>query len=155
MGYNTFRFGSLYMEGVAQNFPQQPLPGGDIPEHDQLAHTIHVGATLPGMAITWVKPEGYNLLVADRVLLSNISWTNLATNRLIAGQETIIRGHRFRCRLLGVGSSNEARIPSGTGGICISGGEKYPPSLCRGGRFEGVRQLVLGLRLLRRSIPKM
>ena len=97
MGYNTFRFGSLYMEGVAQNFPQQPLPGGDIPEHDQLAHTIHVGATLPGMAITWVKPEGYNLLVADRVLLSNISWTNLATNRLIAGQETIIRGHRFRC----------------------------------------------------------
>lgn len=108
MGYNTFRFGSLYMEGVAQNFPQQPLPGGDIPEHDQLAHTIHVGATLPGMAITWVKPEGYNLLVADRVLLSNISWTNLAMNRFVTGQETIIRGHRFRCRLLGTGGSKDA-----------------------------------------------
>lgn len=107
MGYNIFKFGSLYMKGVAQNFPQQPTPGGDIPGHDQVS-AVYVGVTHPGKAITWIKPDGCNLLVADRVLLSNISWTNLAMNKFLEGREVIIRGLRFRCRVLRVGSNEGA-----------------------------------------------
>ena len=33
MGYSIFKFGSLYLEGVARNIPENPMEYGDISSH--------------------------------------------------------------------------------------------------------------------------
>ena len=106
MGHCIFRFGSLLMGSVAQNFPQQPTSCGDIPQYDGVS-SIVIGLTVPKMVITWVKPDGCNFLIADRVLLAGVSWMDLAKNKFVNGQEIILRGHRFRCRLPQVGEQPE------------------------------------------------
>lgn len=51
-----------------------------------------------------MKPDGINLLVADRVLLTKVSWNDLRTFGFVSGKTVTIDGRRYRCRLLQVGA---------------------------------------------------
>lgn len=102
MGYDIFQFGALNLDGKIQPVPQYPKDGGDIPQYDGKA-TISLGTSVPGKSITWIKPNGSNLLVADRALLSNVSWNDLNSYGFVAGRRVKINNQFFRCRLLLVG----------------------------------------------------
>lgn len=109
MGYSVFKFGALYLDDKAQLVPQKPIRNGDIPQYDENIISIKSGEQ--GNTITWIKPDGLNIFVADRVLLTNVSWENLNRNGFVAGKISLIDGQLFRCRLLQVGkdgrTSNE------------------------------------------------
>jgi len=105
MSWEKFQFGQLCMGEEALRIPQNPQDCGDIPFYvkgKELSIRTAVDDT-----ITWVKPGGINLLVADRVLLENISWDDLNTAGFVEGKDIIIDGHRYRCRLLQVGATKE------------------------------------------------
>ena len=106
MGCQFFRFGALYLGGNAKRVPQICHSGGDTPHYDSKS-AISFGEAVDGEPIMWVKPSGMNLLIADRVLLVNVSWSDLHKNGYIGGKEIIIAGCRFRCRLLRVGASKD------------------------------------------------
>ena len=113
MGYSIFRFGSLYLEGNIQNIPQKPKEHGDISSYKMAPHThpnipqMSIGPTSVSnkKVISWVKPDGINLLVADRVLLAVVSWQDLNDLGFVVGRKTVIDGYTFLCRLLEVGAS--------------------------------------------------
>lgn len=104
MGYSVFKFGSLCLDGKNQLVPEQPTNDGDIPQYDGNA-TISFGTLVPEDSITWIKPNGSNILIADRVLLANVSWEDLDRNGFITGRPILVNGQYFRCRLLHVGDS--------------------------------------------------
>lgn len=110
MGYDVFRFGALYLDAKIQAIPKQSINGGDIPQYDGHA-AIYIGPAKRGKSITWIKPNGLNLLIADRILLNNVSWENLNKKGFIEGKPVLHNGDWFRCRLLQVGekeyTSNE------------------------------------------------
>lgn len=115
MGYSIFRFGSLYLESIARNVPQKPTVHGDIPSYRTIPHThpnnpqVSIGSTsvTDSKVISWIKPDGMNLLVADRVLLTDVSWWELNDLGFITGKTTTIDGHTFLCRLLKVGVNKD------------------------------------------------
>jgi hypothetical protein len=116
MGYSIFKFGSLYLEGVARNIPENPMEYGDISSHKIMPNMhpnkpqMSIGPTsgTDKKVISWVKPDGINLLVADRVLVVHMSWQELNKFGFVAGKKIMIDGHTFLCRLLKVGGSREA-----------------------------------------------
>ena len=68
MGYSIFRFGALYLSCEEQAVPRNPTTTGDIPEYySAIIGFLHA---ISGPPITWIKPDGLNLLIADRVLLN-------------------------------------------------------------------------------------
>jgi len=103
MGWEKFQFGQLYMGEEAMKIPRNnPRYNGDIPSYVEgkgLSIRTAVDDT-----ITWVKPDGINLLIADRVLLNMISWYDLNAVGFVEGKNIIIDEHRYRCRLLQVGT---------------------------------------------------
>lgn len=104
MNHNIFRFGILWLNDKIQPIPQRPERGGDIPQYDGQA-SISIASANQGESITWVKPSGLNLLVADRILLLNVSWQDLDNNGFVAGKRILIGGQYFRCRLLQTGEN--------------------------------------------------
>lgn len=104
MGYNYFLLGSLYLGDSVQPIPQQPWTGGDISQYID-GTSISIGEAEPGKKITWLKPNGMNLLVADRVLLVNVSWEDLRQKGIVDGKKIVIDGYQFRLRLLQVGAN--------------------------------------------------
>lgn len=122
MGYTTFLMGSLYVDGKVQRISQSPVPtvseldqmrrhGSTAPSDGLLVYqggSISIGNTQPGHAIQWIKPNGINLLVADRVLLSDIAWEDLNREDFANGKVVYIEGRRYLCRLLRVGLSENA-----------------------------------------------
>lgn len=103
MGYDIFHFGLPYVAGHAQRIPEQ---NENIPQYDEVS-VISFGPSLDGKSITWIKPNGMNIFVADRVLLSNVSWDDLKKNSFVRGKRVIMDGQRFRCRLLRFGVEEE------------------------------------------------
>lgn len=103
MGYDIFKFGALYQGGEVQNIPQAPTSTGDVPRYNG-KESILIGPAKSNESITWVKPHGQNLLIADRVVLSAISWDDLNQNGFVNGVVVILGGQRFRCRLLQAGT---------------------------------------------------
>ena len=108
MDYSIFKFGALYLDDKIQPVPQQPEIDGDIPQYDGKA-SISLG-TLASEGINWIKPIDSNLLVADRVLLTKVSWEDLDKDGLVAGKTVLLNGQHFRCRLLQVG--DEEGVPN-------------------------------------------
>lgn len=104
MGYSVFKFGALTLDGKIQPVPQRPIEVGDIPQYDGKT-TISLGILSPGKGIRWIKPNGLNILVADRVLLASVSWEDLNKNGFVKGESILIDGQHFRCRLLQAGES--------------------------------------------------
>lgn len=102
MGYDIFGFGALYLGDEIQHFPFKLREDWNIPQYDRKSR-ISIAAGSREETIIWVKPQGVNLLVADRILLANVSWTDLDKNGFVEGKETVINGQRFHCRLLRVG----------------------------------------------------
>lgn len=107
MGYDVFKLGALYLGNNIQYVPKQPKEGGDIPKYDQIS-TLFILPAKPEESITWIKPHALNLFVADRVLLTNISWYDLNKNGFVQGNEILLGGYRFRCRLLRLGEEQWA-----------------------------------------------
>ena len=105
MGHSIFMFGALYLDNKIHHIPQQPMRNGDIPQYDGQA-AISIGLEEKGESITWVKPNGQNLLIADRVLLVTVSWDDLERNGMVSGKLIVIDGQFFNCRLLQVGKSD-------------------------------------------------
>lgn len=106
MGHSVFEFGALYLGNNIQHVPRQPTGNGDIPQYDRQA-VISIDPAQKER-ITWIKPDGYNLLVADRALMVDVSWDDLDLNDMVAGKRTQIGGQCFRCRLLQLGNHRDA-----------------------------------------------
>lgn len=105
MDYDIFQFGTLWLDDKIQPIPQCPEKCGDVPRYDgQAGISIAFASTSQEKNITWVKPSGLNLLVADRVLLINVSWQDLDNNGFVTGKRVLIGGQYFRCRLLQTGT---------------------------------------------------
>lgn len=102
MGYDIFKFGTLCLNGEVQHIPKQPTHDGDIPQHDGKSR-ISIEPGKSDEAISWIKPHGANLLIADRALLGNISWDDLDKSGLVAGRTILLHGGFFRCRLPQIG----------------------------------------------------
>ena len=92
---NIIELGSLYLDGesIAPEAKYQP------------GQAISFGEAVSDMAISWVPVNG--LLIADRCLLTHISWNDLDAQCLVFGKEVKIQGFRFTARLLKVGSEED------------------------------------------------
>lgn len=122
MNYTTIQMGSLYLNDCAQHIPQNP--SSDIPDWEKNA-TIKIGDTASDRAITWIKPANMNLLIADRVLLCNVSWDALNAEDLVYGKKITIDGIHYLCRLLKVG--NQKDVPNEWDELMdIAGGNNSP-----------------------------
>lgn len=106
MGWEKFLFGQLYLDGKPQHVPIDPTDKGDIPSY-QNEQTISIMDANDDNAITWVKPDGMNLFVADRVLLNQIGWDNLCDAGFVQGKKVHINGLPYRCRLMLVHKQNK------------------------------------------------
>lgn len=108
------KMGALFLDDVAQTNPQEPTYDGDIPRYDGTS-TITI-ADVPencpdtDTIITWnIIPnmDAWSrtgiLLIADRVLLCNVSWDDLAAAGFVDGVEVVLKGKKYRCHLLSVG----------------------------------------------------
>lgn len=100
MGYSVFRFGALYTRGEIQHFPQNPKEDGDIPQYDTAQRSkISISEEVEGESIVWIKPNGMNIFIADRILLGSTSWNRLKHEGFVSGKEIVINQQRFLCRL--------------------------------------------------------
>jgi len=104
MGWEKFQFGQLYSNKTAIDVPKNPIVGGDIPAHIE-GNELSIAEASGTETICWVKPDGMNLLIADRVLLTNISWNELSKHGFVLGKELVLDNRRYRCRLLQVGTA--------------------------------------------------
>lgn len=107
MGWETFQFGRLYLDGKPRDIPTIPTRTGDIPDYGEGQEIDIMEGTL-NHSITWIKPDSMNLFVADRVLLNSISWDDLNNAGFVEGKIVNIGGRRYRCRLLQAGDSKYA-----------------------------------------------
>lgn len=89
----TLKLGSLYLDN-------NPATLG---VEYQVSQIVSFGEAAPGKAISWVPVNG--LLIADRCLLTKISWNDLDSQSLVFGKEIELYGFRFCARLLKVGSN--------------------------------------------------
>lgn len=92
---NVIRMGSLYLDG-RPILPWVEFHGDE---------TIGIRKAVPGKEIPWVLVNG--ILIADRCLLSNISWDDLNAQSLIFGKEVSVGGLRYTLRSLRVGASED------------------------------------------------
>jgi hypothetical protein len=100
----TVELGSLFVGRQAQQVPQNPIAKtGDIPIYS--GGQITIRNTVPGKAITWVAAG--DILIADRCLLSDVTWKELDAAGLIAGREVCIDGHKYLCRAPKVGYDSD------------------------------------------------
>lgn len=107
MGFQTHQFGTLYLNDAPKHIPQMPYEQGDVPVYNGKAK-ISIGDSYDGDTVTWIQPDGMGILIADRVLLVNVSWNDLNGQGFVEGKEIMVDGTRFLCRLLKVGDGANA-----------------------------------------------
>ena len=90
---HTLKLGSLYLD-------EKPVTS--CAEY-RSGQTISFGAATPSKTISWVPVNG--LLIADRCLLTDISWDDIEAQGLVFVREIELCGFRFRARLLKVGNN--------------------------------------------------
>ncbi|CAB1249021.1 conserved exported hypothetical protein [Clostridiaceae bacterium BL-3] len=102
------KFGTLYVNGIKQKRPLNPVYGGDIPEYSSGSIEIRDTDSDDAYKIQWVlatDPEtGKKLLIADRNILSFVSWDKLNGQNLVSGKDITIDSSSFKIRLLTGGS---------------------------------------------------
>lgn len=98
MNHDIFQFAAPFVGAFAKKIPEYPSWDGDVPSYRSLG-PISIMSVPDTNTITWIKPNGLNVLVADRVLLSNVSWLALETNQFIQGQLLSIESQNFLARL--------------------------------------------------------
>lgn len=99
MGYSKFQFGALYLDGHEQDIPKNPVNDGDITPYKS-GQPLHIGVNSSPNCITWIKPDGMGTLIADRVLLSTMSWQDAERQHISSGKAFEIFGQTYLCRLL-------------------------------------------------------
>ena len=85
---NIINFGSLYLGKLPVPIGTQYTPQS----------AISIGNTAAGKEISWVVVNG--MLIADRCILYNVSWTDLDENGLALGTPVFIDGVWYQARLL-------------------------------------------------------
>lgn len=95
---NIIGMGSLYLDGRPAEIGLAYKPG----------KTISIGETIPVNEIPWVVVN--NMLIADRSILTGVSWDDLNAQNLVFGKEVTIGEFRFTARLLQVGA--EEGVPN-------------------------------------------
>ena len=95
---NIIRLGSLYLNDCPAEIGLAYKPG----------KTISIGETAPGKEIHWVVVN--DMLIADRCILTEVSWDDLNAQNLVFGKEVTISGFRFTARLIQVGAEEGAPI---------------------------------------------
>ncbi len=104
MGYSICKFGTLCVGNKPQHIPRTPRSMRDIPAYDGIS-AIHLSfdTPTPEERIIWIKPDGINLLISDRVLLTDVSWNDLRINGFCPKWQSMDGGaygqFSFRCRL--------------------------------------------------------
>ncbi|MFC0905538.1 OmpL47-type beta-barrel domain-containing protein [Clostridium sp. MT-14] len=98
----------MYVNGIKQKRPLNPVYGGDIPEYSSGSIEIRDTDSDDAYKIQWVlatDPEtGKKLLIADRNILSFVSWDKLNGQNLVSGKDITIDSSSFKIRLLTGGS---------------------------------------------------
>lgn len=92
---NIIKLGSLYLYG-------HPVEMGADYAPEQ---SIEVGETISGKEISWVVVN--EMLIADRCVLTNVSWNDLNAYNLIFGQGITIEGYHYQIRLLQIGTDRD------------------------------------------------
>lgn len=108
MGYKIADFGTFYLhkDSFPQPVPKVNMPqtrGGDIPVYEA-GREFGLGDTVPGMEIPWVKPDGMEIFVSQKVLLCKVSWNNINACGLLS-KPVMIDGKLYRCRLPYIGKN--------------------------------------------------
>lgn len=106
MSYDVFKFGALYLDDTVQHIPENTKSGGDAPCYNEQSN-ISIGNSGQKESITWIKPHGCNILIADRVLLVNVSCQELKENGFVEGKKIRLKGQNFLCRLLRLGTDSD------------------------------------------------
>ena len=81
---NIIKLGSLYLDGQPVEIGADYAPG----------QSIEVGKTIPGKEISWVVVN--EMLIADRCILTHVSWNDLNACNLIFGKCIIIEGYHYQ-----------------------------------------------------------
>ena len=93
---NIIGMGSLYLDGCPAEIGSKYNPG----------QAISIGETAQGKEIHWVVVN--DMLIADRCILTEVSWDDLNAQNLVFGKEVTISGFRFTARLIQVGAEEGA-----------------------------------------------
>ena len=83
------KFGTVYIDGKPVD-PGAEYPGG--------GKKIEIRDSVPGKEITWILFDGK--LVADRNILTFVSWDELSENHLVSGQQMYFSGETWTARLI-------------------------------------------------------
>lgn len=94
---NIIKLGSLCLDDHLMAAGREYIPG----------QRISIKDTKPGNELCWVVVNG--LLIADRCLLTNISWDNLEQQGMVFGKQLCIDGAKYLCRLLKLGNQKAFR----------------------------------------------
>lgn len=89
---NIIKLGSLCLDDHLMAAGREYIPG----------QRISIKDTKPGNELCWVVVNG--LLIADRCLLTNISWDNLEQQGMVFGKQLCIDRAKYLCRLLKLGN---------------------------------------------------
>lgn len=93
---NIIGMGSLYLDGCPAEIGSKYNPG----------QAISIGETAQGKEIHWVVVN--DMLIADRCILTEVSWDDLDAQSLVFGKGVSIGGFSFTARLLQVGTKEDA-----------------------------------------------
>jgi len=104
MDYETMTASSLYLNGLPKTLKSTNIISTDVyvPQYKK-NYTIEIGDTVPGKAITWIRPEHMRIWVADRVILTYVGADFLATSGFNTGIIVSIDGQEYTCRMPYVG----------------------------------------------------
>lgn len=98
MGYETIKMGALYLGDYETKVPKDPQYQGDIQVYN-LGNQIYLKDAATSEPITWIKPQNMDLLIADRTLLTYVSWSRLNRCGYIEGKTVTLQGLKFNCHV--------------------------------------------------------
>ncbi len=117
--FSQVKMGALFLDGKAAKNPKYPVPDGDIPKFNGTAALLldDAPANKPDTLITWnllrdVPKKWSNsgvVLIADRVLLNNVSWDDLAKEGFAKGTIVTIGGRTYIAKMISAGSAINER----------------------------------------------
>jgi len=110
----NIKMGALYLNNTAMRNPMNPTANGDIPVFDGKSKITIKDAPKRSAdkLITWNVVDGMDrwtptgkLLIADRVLLVNVSWDDLARAGFVDGIPVMLEGRPYRVRIIPAGKN--------------------------------------------------
>ncbi len=112
------KMGALYLNDTAMKNPAIPTMGGDIPvfNGEAVISIKDAPKKASDKLITWNIVEGMEhwtptgrLLVADRVLLVNVSWNDLSRAGFVEGVPVMLDGRPYRVHMMPAGKNGASK----------------------------------------------